>query len=77
MKAAFSIILLFSAMCIYEATRNPEPRPWADRMCGGHGGLRRDPVGPHGEITAVCNDGCRHMLSPSINEKLERKGIDE
>jgi hypothetical protein len=52
-------------------------KSWAERMCDGHGGLRRDPVGPHGEITAVCNDGCRHLLSPSINEKLGRKGRDE
>jgi hypothetical protein len=77
MKAAFSIVLAFSAMCIYEAAREPEPRPWGERMCDGHGGLRRDQVGPHGEITAVCNDGCRHLLSPSINDRIGRKGRDE
>lgn len=56
------LLITLAVGIVYFGT--PEPRPWAEQECDGHGGLRREVPGPHGERTAVCKDGCRHVSKP-------------
>lgn len=69
-------LIAFAAL-IFFAYPEDKPKDWVETACNGNWGTYKIVYSLNGQITAICQDGSRHFLSPDerirFYEQYERE----